>query len=228
MYTLYATLGSDTLTSRGPSSPHPRFGHLAEPRAIITTPSVPPPGALGPTLEESSTVFGGAFGGGACGRGACSRALSGVCLPAKGFLSRLLHLPTNPTTTNLSYLIVIADVQETPDVDVSVLKIPEADVEVVADKDVENDGHAIGNASGNAHFAVPLAAANKAAEGNGAARAKKLVFFGNASPAFDLEDLLTASAEVLGTFGTTYRVVLEASPVVAIKTLMQRRSDKFV
>ncbi|KAL2347985.1 hypothetical protein Fmac_001985 [Flemingia macrophylla] len=113
---------------------------------------------------------------------------------------------------------------EAPDVDIFVLKTPKADVEVVADKDVENGGHA----SGNAHSTVPLAAVNKATEGNGAAGAKKLVFFGDASPTFDLEDLLTASAEVLGTFGTAYRAVLEAGPVVAMKMLMQRRSEKFV
>ena len=47
------------------------------------------------------------------------------------------------------------------------------------------------------------------------------MFFGNAARAFDLEDLLRASAEVLGkgTFGTAYKAVLEAGPVVAVKRL---------
>ena len=50
---------------------------------------------------------------------------------------------------------------------------------------------------------------------------KKLVFFGNSRKVFDLEDLLKASAEVLGkgTFGTAYKAVLEVGPVVAVKRL---------
>eukprot|EP00258_Populus_trichocarpa_P022301 XP_024438320.1 probable inactive receptor kinase At1g48480 [Populus trichocarpa] len=50
---------------------------------------------------------------------------------------------------------------------------------------------------------------------------KKLVFFGKASRVFDLEDLLRASAEVLGkgTFGTAYKAVLEMGTVVAVKRL---------
>ncbi|XP_042505335.1 probable inactive receptor kinase RLK902 [Macadamia integrifolia] len=50
---------------------------------------------------------------------------------------------------------------------------------------------------------------------------KKLIFFGNASRVFDLEDLLRASAEVLGkgTFGTAYKAVLEMGTVLAVKRL---------
>lgn len=53
--------------------------------------------------------------------------------------------------------------------------------------------------------------------GNG----KKLVFFRNATKYFDLEDLLRASAEVLGngTFGTAYKAVLEFNIIVAVKRL---------
>ncbi|EYU24506.1 hypothetical protein MIMGU_mgv1a0087053mg, partial [Erythranthe guttata] len=56
---------------------------------------------------------------------------------------------------------------------------------------------------------------------NAAAAAKKLVFFGNAPRVFDLEELLRASAEVLGkgTFGTAYKAVLEVGIVVAVKRL---------
>ncbi|XP_028800499.1 probable inactive receptor kinase At1g48480 isoform X1 [Neltuma alba] len=52
-------------------------------------------------------------------------------------------------------------------------------------------------------------------------RSKRLVFFGNVSKVFDLEDLLRASAEVLGkgTFGTTYKATLEIGVVVAVKRL---------
>ncbi|KAE8654986.1 RLK902 protein [Hibiscus syriacus] len=50
---------------------------------------------------------------------------------------------------------------------------------------------------------------------------KNLVFFEKASRVFDLEDLLRASAEVLGkgTFGTTYKATLEMGVVVAVKRL---------
>ncbi|KAL4360520.1 hypothetical protein GQ457_04G022730 [Hibiscus cannabinus] len=50
---------------------------------------------------------------------------------------------------------------------------------------------------------------------------KKLVFFGKASRVFDLEDLLRASAEVLGkgTFGTAYKATLGMGVVVAVKRL---------
>ncbi|ESQ48138.1 hypothetical protein EUTSA_v10020262mg [Eutrema salsugineum] len=50
---------------------------------------------------------------------------------------------------------------------------------------------------------------------------RKLVFFGNATKVFDLEDLLRASAEVLGkgTFGTAYKAVLDAVTLVAVKRL---------
>ncbi|GFP86689.1 probable inactive receptor kinase at4g23740 [Phtheirospermum japonicum] len=49
----------------------------------------------------------------------------------------------------------------------------------------------------------------------------KLVFFEGCNYAFDLEDLLRASAEVLGkgTFGTTYRATLEDATMVVVKRL---------
>ncbi|CAL9101769.1 unnamed protein product [Musa textilis] len=71
-----------------------------------------------------------------------------------------------------------------------------------------------GGANGNGVAAAAPAAA--------AAGGKKLVFFGEggARP-FDLEDLLRASAEVLGkgTFGTAYKAVLETGMTVAVKRL---------
>ncbi|XVE71974.1 hypothetical protein DITRI_Ditri11bG0001100 [Diplodiscus trichospermus] len=50
---------------------------------------------------------------------------------------------------------------------------------------------------------------------------KNLVFFGKVPRVFDLEDLLRASAEVLGkgTFGTAYKATLEMGVVVAVKRL---------
>ncbi|CAK9156039.1 unnamed protein product [Ilex paraguariensis] len=59
-------------------------------------------------------------------------------------------------------------------------------------------------------------------EGNGGGvGGKNLVVFGNMARTFDLEDLLRASAEVLGkgTFGTAYKAVLEMGVVVAVKRL---------
>ncbi|KAL5214939.1 hypothetical protein ABZP36_004091 [Zizania latifolia] len=52
---------------------------------------------------------------------------------------------------------------------------------------------------------------------------KKLFFFGRVPRPYDLEDLLRASAEVLGkgTYGTTYKAALESGPVVAVKRLKE-------
>ncbi|KAK7370128.1 hypothetical protein VNO80_12184 [Phaseolus coccineus] len=112
--------------------------------------------------------------------------------------------------------------KKTSAVDIATVKHPEADAQVLAEKglpDVENGGHANGNSA--VAVAVAAVSAGNKAEGNSGGAAKKLVFFGNAAKAFDLEDLLRASAEVLGkgTFGTAYKAVLEAGPVVAVKRL---------
>ncbi|KAF0890428.1 hypothetical protein E2562_002805 [Oryza meyeriana var. granulata] len=52
---------------------------------------------------------------------------------------------------------------------------------------------------------------------------KKLFFFGRVPRPYDLEDLLRASAEVLGkgTYGTTYKAALESGLVVAVKRLKE-------
>ncbi|KAK9115792.1 hypothetical protein Sjap_014739 [Stephania japonica] len=62
---------------------------------------------------------------------------------------------------------------------------------------------------------------NVATAGNGASGARKLVFFANSKNVFELEDLLRASAEVLGkgTFGTTYKALLDVGDGVAVKRL---------
>ncbi|KAI4319232.1 hypothetical protein MLD38_032858 [Melastoma candidum] len=56
---------------------------------------------------------------------------------------------------------------------------------------------------------------------NGSVEGRKLVFMGKSGKVFGLEDLLRASAEVLGkgTFGTAYKAVLEAGIMVAVKRL---------
>ncbi|KAI3458299.1 hypothetical protein Pfo_014962 [Paulownia fortunei] len=50
---------------------------------------------------------------------------------------------------------------------------------------------------------------------------RKLVFAKNAIPTFDIEDLLRASAEVLGkgTFGTSYKAILENGNIIMVKRL---------
>ena len=71
---------------------------------------------------------------------------------------------------------------------------------------------------------VPLATIGRANDPIGQSTSgKKLVFFGSAAAVapFDLEDLLRASAEVLGkgAFGTTYKALLESGATVAVKRL---------
>lgn len=57
----------------------------------------------------------------------------------------------------------------------------------------------------------------------GSASGKKLVYFGKTEKGFDLEDLLRASAEVLGkgTFGTAYKAIFDTGMVVAVKRLKE-------
>ncbi|ONI09389.1 hypothetical protein PRUPE_5G235500 [Prunus persica] len=113
--------------------------------------------------------------------------------------------------------------KKTSSVDIATVKHPE--VEIPGDKlpaDAENGGY--GNGYSVAAAAAAAMVGNGKSEANsagGAAGAKKLVFFGNAARVFDLEDLLRASAEVLGkgTFGTAYKAVLEVGTVVAVKRL---------
>ncbi|GMQ11580.1 hypothetical protein CsSME_00054163 [Camellia sinensis var. sinensis] len=106
--------------------------------------------------------------------------------------------------------------KKTSSIDIATIKNPETDP---FPGETEKPIGEIENGGG--HSAA--AAANAKGEmSNGGA--KKLVFFGNAAAAsrvFDLEDLLRASAEVLGkgTFGTAYKAVLEVGTVVAVKRL---------
>ncbi|WOL14186.1 putative inactive receptor kinase [Canna indica] len=77
-------------------------------------------------------------------------------------------------------------------------------------------------ANGNSSAAAPAAVAAAKTATSASSGAKKLVFFGREGPRpFDLEDLLRASAEVLGkgTFGTAYKAVLESGLTVAVKRL---------
>ncbi|XP_068662281.1 probable inactive receptor kinase RLK902 [Aristolochia californica] len=103
--------------------------------------------------------------------------------------------------------------RQTRSVDIATVKPPEA--ELTGDKSIreaENGTH-------NVSSGVVVAPARAGAPDPSAA--KKLIFFGNAARVFDLEDLLRASAEVLGkgTFGTAYKAVLEVGTIVAVKRL---------
>ncbi|XP_022775141.1 probable inactive receptor kinase At1g48480 [Durio zibethinus] len=88
--------------------------------------------------------------------------------------------------------------------------------------EMESGGHGNGYSVAEAAAAAMVGGGGgvKAGETNGTG-ANKLVFFGNAGRVFDLEDLLRASAEVLGkgTFGTAYKAVLDGGNAVAVKRL---------
>lgn len=60
------------------------------------------------------------------------------------------------------------------------------------------------------------------------AEKNKLVFFEGCSYNFDLEDLLRASAEVLGkgSYGTAYKAILEESTTVVVKRLKEVAAGK--
>lgn len=68
-----------------------------------------------------------------------------------------------------------------------------------------------------------VASKNEGANANG-----RLAFFEGSNLVFDLEDLLRASAEVLGkgTFGTTYRAALEDASTVVVKRLKEVSAGK--
>ncbi|KAK8557711.1 hypothetical protein V6N13_008099 [Hibiscus sabdariffa] len=85
----------------------------------------------------------------------------------------------------------------------------------ITDKRVSNPTHTAQVESGN-RSSDSSGGGKKDASGS-----KKLVFFGNTPRVFDLDDLLRASAEVLGkgTFGTAYKATTETGIVVAVKRL---------
>lgn len=84
----------------------------------------------------------------------------------------------------------------------------------------EGDGVSKGKALGGGRGEKP-----KEDFGSGVQEAEKnkLVFFGGSSYTFDLEDLLRASAEVLGkgSYGTAYKAILEEGTTVVVKRLKE-------
>ncbi|KAE8708039.1 putative inactive receptor kinase [Hibiscus syriacus] len=98
----------------------------------------------------------------------------------------------------------------------------QAEVEIPREKAIEEDNNRSnglpGDVGTNNRSNGLSRVAKKDAKSNGS---KSLLFFGKAAKVFDLDDLLRASAEVLGkgAFGTTYKATLETGMVVAVKRL---------
>ncbi|XP_021292169.1 probable inactive receptor kinase At1g48480 [Herrania umbratica] len=107
---------------------------------------------------------------------------------------------------------------------IDIASIKNQELEIPGEKsggEMENAGYGNGFSVAAAAAAAMVGGGGvKGGETNGTG-AKKLVFFGNSGRVFDLEDLLRASAEVLGkgTFGTAYKAVLEGGNAVAVKRL---------
>ncbi|XP_027330042.1 probable inactive receptor kinase At1g48480 isoform X1 [Abrus precatorius] len=82
----------------------------------------------------------------------------------------------------------------------------------------DRGGGSGGGNGGNSASAVAGSVEKSEVKGGGD---KSLVFFGNVNRVFSLDELLRASAEVLGkgTFGTTYKATLEMGTSVAVKRL---------
>ncbi|XP_028107418.1 probable inactive receptor kinase At1g48480 [Camellia sinensis] len=97
-------------------------------------------------------------------------------------------------------------------------KADSKEVAAVKQTEVEIPGRGDDSGTGYPAMAARKGDVNVNVSGSGS---KSLVFFGKSERGFDLEDLLKASAEVLGkgTFGTAYKAVLETGTVVAVKRL---------
>lgn len=168
---------------------------------------------------------------------ACSSSFQNVTLPAENNGGKKKKLSGGAIAgiaigSVLAFLLILvilivvcrkkSSSKKTSAVDIATAK--HSEVEIPGEKPVgEVENGRYGNGYSVAAAAVAAMTGNaKAADANGnGGGVKKLVFFGNAARVFDLEDLLRASAEVLGkgTFGTAYKAVLEMGTVVAVKRL---------
>ncbi|KAL6178257.1 hypothetical protein ACLB2K_049776 [Fragaria x ananassa] len=142
-------------------------------------------------------------------------AIAGIVIGSViGFLAILaiLFLLCRKKSSKKTSSVDIARTVKHPEVEIQGEKLPESE---------SGDGYGNVYSVGAAAAAAMVGNGKSEASGGGGAGAKKLVFFGNGPRVFDLEDLLRASAEVLGkgTFGTAYKAVLEAGTVVAVKRL---------
>ncbi|KAJ4767303.1 Leucine-rich repeat protein kinase family protein [Rhynchospora pubera] len=99
-------------------------------------------------------------------------------------------------------------------------KVPDVGTNGVRSVPASGNGSAYVGSGGAGGGGAALAGAAVAAGAAANQKEKQLVFL-NGKEAFDLEDLLRASAEVLGkgTFGTAYKAVMETGSSVAVKRL---------
>ncbi|CAN6466041.1 unnamed protein product [Victoria cruziana] len=179
--------------------------------ALCGAPLAPCPGAAPPPENNTTGEGGGAAGGGTVGGGKRHRGLSGAAIAGiviACVVAAILLL--------IICLVCIkkkrSSRRKTSAIDMPAAKsLDPAAQEKSLDVEEENvGGSGIREAASVGKADVVVAGA-----------AKKLVFFPGAKGGFDLEDLLRASAEVLGkgTFGTAYKAVLEDGTVVAVKRL---------
>ncbi|KAK1277444.1 putative inactive receptor kinase [Acorus gramineus] len=171
--------------------------------------ALPPTGSQSPATSPSS-VEGGGGGGKKKKKKLSGGAIAGIAIGAAvGFflLMALLILLCRKKSSGRTRSMDAPAAKPHPAV--------EEGAGVPLEKEMDERGLPSTAAVGAAVAGASLAGA---ATANGA---KKLIFFGGAARVFDLEDLLRASAEVLGkgTFGTSYKAVLEMGTVVAVKRL---------
>ncbi|KAF3786866.1 putative inactive receptor kinase [Nymphaea thermarum] len=189
--------------------------------ALCGNPLPPCPGVAINPFSNSTTVSGGGENGNA-GQGKRHRKLSGAAIAG-------IVIACAVAVVVLAYICLMcvgkkqSNRRKTGAIDMAAVKPPPPDP-VGLDKSLDAEEGNVGGAAAaglKEEYVVAEKAEVAAAAAAAAAGGKKLVFFAGSRRGFDLEDLLRASAEVLGkgTFGTAYKAVLEGGSVVAVKRL---------
>ncbi|KAI4326287.1 hypothetical protein MLD38_031616 [Melastoma candidum] len=190
-----------------------------KPLALVCSEDISLP--TGTAAGGNSSIFGGGSGGGGSGKrkGKLSGgAIAGIAIGCVlGFLLLLaLLVCLCRSKWNKKSRSVNATAAAIKDLEFYAVKDDEKRV-----AGLESGGSSYANQDVYSVGAMQLPKGGGELEVNGGFE-KKLVFFGNSrAKAFDLEDLLRASAEVLGkgTYGTTYKAILEDGTMVAVKRL---------
>ncbi|XP_059307327.1 probable inactive receptor kinase At1g48480 [Lycium ferocissimum] len=116
-----------------------------------------------------------------------------------------------------------SDNQETRSADVAGVNNKQVEVQIPEEKGVEsNNGGGKDGFLGSAIAAIGVGGGKDKGKAEAVlADGKSLVFFGKTAKNFNLDDLLKASAEVLGkgTFGTAYKAALESGITLVVKRL---------